>query len=80
MEGYSSGMQKIAISDGFYDGNKEPTLLELLNDWIMTLLMASDGIRVADVLRVVDQAKAALRTWDRKRVHRFPGGITNQWW
>ena len=44
--------------------NCEPTIDELLNDHIAGLLMARDGIGVADVRQVLENTKAALRLRD----------------
>jgi len=41
--------------------NAEPSIGELLTDPIGRLLMARDGVKVSDVLAVVDRARAALR-------------------
>jgi hypothetical protein len=43
-----------------YIGNREPTLLEILNDPVARLLMASDGLQVEEVLAHVDAARRRL--------------------
>ena len=41
--------------------NCEPTIEELLKDPITGLLMARDGVQVADVIELAENAKATLR-------------------
>jgi hypothetical protein len=48
-----------------YSKNSEPTLDELLDEDITSLLMARDGVQVADVIELVENAKAALRLRDQ---------------
>jgi hypothetical protein len=65
MGGYSSTMQRDDTPNRLYCGNSEPTVAELLNDRIASILMACDGVHLADVLRLVEDAKTALGTFDR---------------
>jgi hypothetical protein len=48
----------------FFRKNCEPTLAELLQDPIACLLMARDGVQVADVVELAENAKAILRLRD----------------
>ena len=57
-------MQKIDVPNRLYDANKEPKLDELLNDHIASLLMARDGVSVADVHRIVDETLSRFRRID----------------
>lgn len=43
-----------------YCGNEEPTVGELLNDPIASLLRARDRLRIDDVLDAVENAKRSL--------------------
>ena len=47
-----------------FSKNCEPTIDELLNDPIAFLLMARDGVQVADVVELAENAKASLRLRD----------------
>ena len=47
-------------------GNDEPSVEELLDDKISRLLRARDGVRVIDVVRVMDEAKAAIARRDER--------------
>jgi hypothetical protein len=50
------------MANEFYTGNCEPSVDELLNDQIATLLMRRDGIKLTDIRRIVEETKAALRS------------------
>ena len=48
-----------------FSKNCEPTIGELLDDPIVGLLMARDGVQVSDVFELTENAKAALRLRDQ---------------
>lgn len=49
------------MTNHLYTGNCEPTVDELLNDEIASLLMRRDGIQFTDVRQIIEDTKAAIR-------------------
>jgi len=54
------------MANSAYSKNREPTIDELLDEHITSLLMARDGVQRADVVELVENTKTALRLTRRR--------------